>query len=411
MVRRQAFRLRARSVSGRYRTPSPLTSTQLSAATQLLVPIECHSFQGVSLLQVIEGAVTEGFAYPSKTFRWTGAAILDACTVAATNGRLLVLTADGSLHVLDLQLGTSTQVCNVDLPEISPGEEDSHFGVPRYCLHASPDGSFAAVVIDRGRAGVVVETLTGRTTMQLDGGDYCEDTVPFSACFLRLYGRDVFVHRTQWNRLDAADPSTGLTLTDRYIAPYEPAGERPDHYLDYFHGRVLPSPDGKLLFDDGWVWHPISIPRIWSVDQWLGTNPWESEDGSSIMDLGMRDDWTQPACWIDELRIAVWGAVGLDDEAYEEAKQAPGVRIFEVAKGKLGTDNWWPLPDMENVTALFSDGTCLYVAAAEGTTVWDIGSRERLAHYPGFVARGIDRALKTLVAFDHHEIQQVESPW
>ncbi len=297
------------------------------------------------------------------------------------------------------------------MPEISPGEEDSHFGGPKYCLHASPDGSYVAVVVDRGRTGIVVEAQTGRTTLQLDGGDYYEETVPFSACFLRLYGRDVFVHRAEWNRLDAADPATGSALTDRYIAPYVSAGERPDHYLDYFHGQVLPSPDGKLLFDDGWVWHPTSIPRIWSVDQWLGSNPWESEDGSSIIDLGMRDDWTQPACWIDEQHIAVWGAVGLDDEDCEEVKHDPGVRILGVAGGKLGADGWWPLLGMENATALFSDGTRLYVAAAEGTTVWDIGSRERLTQFLGFVARRIDRARKTLVAFGHHEIQQVELPW
>lgn len=363
------------------------------------------------MLHVIEGNVSEARAYTSRTFRWAGATILDACTVEAGNGHLLVLTADGSLHVLNLHDHTSTQLCAVDLPDIPPVEDGGHFGAPRYRLHASRDGAYAAVVIDRGRKGIVLETQSGATTMRLDGGDYCEETVPFSACFLRLDGRDAFVHRTAWNRLDASDPRTGKCLTERYIAPYEAAGERPNHYLDYFHGQLQPSPEGGLLFDDGWVWHPVSIPRVWSVATWLKANPWESEDGASIVDLGTRDDWTQPACWIDEKRIAVWGAADWDEEAFEEVSRGPGVRIHDVTEAKPITESWWPLPNMENAIALFSDGMRLYVAAPRGTTVWDIGTREQLADYPGIVARLLDRTRNTLLAFDGSEIQEVAVQW
>ena len=51
-----------------------------------------------------------------------------------------------------------------------------------------------------------------RPTLHLDGGVYHENTVPFSACFVPFQGRDVLVHRTAWNRLDAADPATGKSL-------------------------------------------------------------------------------------------------------------------------------------------------------------------------------------------------------
>jgi hypothetical protein len=323
----------------------------------------------------------------------------------------MVLTADGCLHLVNLTDHTSTLLCSVGLPEIQPDADGSLFGAPMHRLHASFDGAYVAIVVDRGRQGIVVETQTGVTTMHLDGGDYYEETVPFSACFLRLERRDVFVHRSAWNRLDAFDPATGKLLTERYIAPYEAAGDRPDHYLDYFHGQLLGSPEGGLLFDDGWVWHPVSIPRIWSVAAWLMSNPWESEDGASVVDLGMRDDWSQPACWIDEQHIAVWGATTWDDEASEESKHGPGLRIFGLSEAKLVTHDWWPMPNLENAVALFSDAKRLYGAAANGTAVWDISSRELLAEYPGFVARFLDRTRSTLLALNGDEIHELALPW
>jgi hypothetical protein len=310
----------------------------------------------INLLRFSESIAPEGPAYPLRSFRWTGAPVLDACTVQAPYGHLLVLTAEGALHGIDLRTDASAQLCTVGLPDIDLGDDHGNFGAPRHRLHASSDGKYAAIVVDHGRTGIVVETQSGTATMQLDGGDDCEETVPFSACFLRLHGRNVFVHRTAWNRLDAADPSTGRSLTDRHIATYESGGERPMHYLDYFHGQLRPSPEGGLMFDDGWVWHPVSIPRIWSVAEWLASNPWESEDGASIIDLGMRDDWTQPACWIDEQHLAMWGAADWDEEAFEETKRGPGVRVLEVTASKPSLGKWWPMEGIKNASDLFCDG-------------------------------------------------------
>jgi len=363
------------------------------------------------LLRLSKSMAADESAYTSHPFRWTGAPLLDACAVQAAYGHLLILTSDGALHGVNLHTHASALLCSVDLPEITLGDDHSHFGAPTYHLHASLDGKHAAVVVDKGRSGVVVEARSGAVTMKLNGGDYCEETVPFSACFLRLKERDVFVHRTAWNLLDAADPATGRSLTDRYIAPFESGGERPVHYLDYFHGQLRPSPDGSLLFDDGWVWHPVSVPRIWSVAEWLTSNPWESEDGASIIDLGMRDDWTQPACWIDEQHLATWGAADWDEEAFEERKRGPGVQVLDVAASKPSMGDWWPMIDIKNVRDLFSDGARLYVAADAGTTVWDIASRLQIAEYPGVVARLLDRSRNTLLAFGSDTILEVALPW
>jgi hypothetical protein len=340
---------------------------------------------------------------------WTGAPILDACAVQADYGHLLMLTADGLLHGVNLDARTIAQLCKVELPVFEyDGSNDHSFGAPKYKLHASSGGRYAAIVVDRGQQGLVVNVISGAVTMRLNGGDYCEDTVPFSACFLRFEERDVFVHRTAWNRLDASDPATGNLLTDRYIAPYEQADERPSHYLDYFHGRLQPSPDGSRLFDDGWVWHPISIPRTWSVTDWLGSYPWEAEDGPSIVYLTQRDDWNTPACWISNRHIAVWELAAWAEDEFEERGLGLGVQILDANESKQSSDGRWPMEiDAKKIFDLFSDGERLYVAADTGTTVWDIASRAQIAALPDFTARVHDRVRNTLVAIRTDAIVEV----
>jgi len=354
---------------------------------------------------------TNGLACPLRRLEWNDAAILDACTVRADYGHLLALTRDGALHGIDLDTGVSARLCRVDLPDIPPGRDNGHFGPAKYRLHASQDGKHAAVVVDRGRKGVVLGIPSGEVSMHLDGGDYCDETVPFSACFLRPEGRDVFIHRTAWNRLDAADPSTGDSLASRDITPYVAGGERPAHYLDYFHGQLRPSPDGSHIFDDGWVWHPISVPRVWSVTKWLGSNPWESEDGASVVNLAMREDWTKPICWIDERRLALWGLAGWDEEELAEVTQGPGVRIIDVIERNPLPDVWPMDSQSQPVLDLFSDGARLYVADDTGTTAWDLSLRAKLSRFPGFTASLLDQARNTLVAYSDSAIRELRLPW
>jgi hypothetical protein len=339
-------------------------------------------------------------ARPVNTLTWEHAPIADACTVQAGYGHLLVLTADGSLHGVDLDTGHRTALCSVPLPPLPPPAGHTAFGTAAYRLHASPDGRYAAIVTDYGRQGFVVDVTAGTPTMQLDGGDYYPHTVPFSACFLRHRDRTIFVHRTAWNRLDATDPATGASLTARDIAPYAD-NERPEHYLDYFHGRLVPSPDGSRLFDDGWVWHPVSIPRAWSVAAWLDANPFESEDGESVVGLARRDDWDTPACWIDNRHIAYWGLADWDEDEFAEIGKGAGVRILDVTEALQSNDRRIPMAtEPDRIGSLFSDGASLYVATPAGTTIWRIASGALLGTLPGFVARRHDPVRGSLIAFD-----------
>ncbi|KAG8150287.1 hypothetical protein [Burkholderia catarinensis] len=345
-----------------------------------------------------------------NTLTWEHAPIVDACPVQADYGHLLVLTADGALHGVDLDTGHRMVRCSVPLPPLPPAAENTAFGTAAYHLHGSPDGKYAAIVIDYGRHGIVVDVASGTPTMHLDGGDYYEHTVPFSACFLRHRDRTIFVHRTAWNRLDASDPATGASLTVREIAPYA-SNDRPAHYLDYFHGRLVPSPDGSRLFDDGWVWQPLSIPRAWSMAAWLDANPFESEDGPSAVGLTQRDDWDTPACWVDNRHIAYWGLADWDEDEFAETGQGPGVRILDTTSTPQSQDQRIPMTsEPDRVGNLFSDGASLYVATPAGTTIWDVASGAPLGQLPGFVARRHDPIRGSLLAFDADTIAEYRLP-
>ncbi|MDM5177938.1 hypothetical protein PO883_12125 [Massilia sp. DJPM01] len=324
---------------------------------------------------------------------------------------MLVLTEDGALHGVDLDSGASVELCRVELPALP---QDADRLAPSLRLHASSDGVHAAIVVDRGQHGVVVETQSGAITMRLDGGDYHAEQVPFSACFVRHEGRNVLVHRSAWNRLDAADAATGKSLTERHIAAYEPGKDCPEHYHDYFHGQVRPSPDGSRLFDDGWVWQPVSIPLAWSVTDWLASNPWESEDGASVVRVAMRDDWNTPACWVSERQVALWGTADWDEEECEESGKGPGVRILDATvQAAPSPEARWPMviDATIGVLDLFSDGKRLYVAADTGTSVWDLATRAQISGLPGFTPRFHDAARATLVAIGPHTIVEFPLAW
>lgn len=366
----------------------------------------------MTTIDISQFQATNDFVIPMQSIAWTGAAILDVCSVRAAYGQLLLLTDDGALHGVDLDTGRCTYLCATDLPEVPPVEDSAVFGVARCRLHASSDGRHAAIVADHGQYGVLMEVASGTITMRLDGGNYHDNTVPFSACFFLFEGRDVFAHRTDWNRLDLADPATGQSLTDRHIATYESGGDRPAHYLDYFHGRLKPSPDGSRLFDDGWEWHPVAVPRTWSTVDWLKSNPWESEDGASIVDLTMREDWNQPACWIDNQRLVLWGCAEWVIEEFEEKNKGPGVRIFDALGPAFSQGYAWPMDThLGKVQDLFSDGARLYVAAYTGTSVWDLATRQLLVELPGFIACLLDAKRKVLVAFGSSSVRVLFLPW
>jgi hypothetical protein len=299
-------------------------------------------------------------------------AAVDIAPAVDRPGLWLVLTAEGAIASWDVDKDSATVLATAAVPDESGGEGWAGH-VVRPTLHASADGRFAAVVNDFARHGAVLDLSTGETTMVLDGGDHHAETVPFSLAFARHEDRTVVVHRTAWNRLDASDPVTGELLTDRSQPPFRGTQPRPEHYLDYFHGRVLVSPDGQWIADDGWVWSPVGLPALWSLQRWLAADRWESEDGPTRQVLCQRAYyWNGPMCWIDRNRLAI-GGIGIDDEAMLD-----GVRIFDAETGAQTGAFAGPRGRFH------TDGHRIYAATPDGLEIWDPGTGERTATIPGF---------------------------
>ncbi|MER6466701.1 hypothetical protein ACWC4D_06800 [Streptomyces sp. NPDC001288] len=295
----------------------------------------------------------------------------------------LALSEDGTISRWDMDAGAHEIVATTTVAA-EPDREPWNGRHVRGHLHASHDGGFAAVVNDYGRSGQVVDLRTGEVTLTLDNQGGHEETVPFSFEFARSRGRCVVVHRTAWNRLDVSDAQTGVLLTDRSFPARTNTDAVPDHHLDYFHGSLYVSPDGRRILDDGWVWHPVGIPAVWDLGQWIEGNVWESEDGPSRIDVcGREYYWDHGMTWIDSTLIAVEG-LGDDDEAMR-----PGARIFDTTRTEQG--EMWRMPTAAEVLSFegptgrfFSDGTHLFSCDGAGLSTWDPAEGKLLGTVTGF---------------------------
>jgi hypothetical protein len=252
----------------------------------------------------------------------TAGTIVDIAPIEGTGrSTWLTLAEDGRLARFDCdslewaEVAACTLVAEMDKP---------YYPRPRRRLHAAPGGDFAAVVNDRGQFGQIIDLRSGRETLTFNGGDYHSDQTPFAFTFAKVGGRLVAIHRTDWNRLDVSDPRSGELLTQRFPTTYTYGKEeRPEHYLDYFHGELTLSPSGTQILDNGWVWGSEGVPIVWNLERWISANAWESEDGPTRQSFCGRESWE--ATWIDETRIAI-GELDEDDTGMKH-----GTGIFAVA--------------------------------------------------------------------------------
>ena len=298
----------------------------------------------------------------------------------------LMLAEDGQLLRHDAHRGKSEVVGQTSLP-LEPAMDPFRGHTLARRLRVSHDGNFAAAVSDYGHYGQVIDLRSGKITLKLDGGDYFPETVPFSFQFASWQGQVVVIHRTAWNRLDVSDASSGQLLSKRGPTSYQEGEQRPEHYLDYFHGALYLSPKGTRILDDGWVWHPLGIPVVWSVDQWLSGNAWESEDGQTKQDVCARTwYWDHGVAWLNEETLAI-GGIGEDDD-----KIVDGARIFDITSTGPASPEY--LSDWKwarEITAFagpagrfFSDGKWLYSASKSGMSKWDPKTGRRTGHINDF---------------------------
>jgi len=277
-----------------------------------------------------------------------------------------------------------TNLC-VEIAIVESAEDDhEQWGEKKLTtsLYVSPNNDYFAILNDYGEKGWIIDLNSGKTILELNGGDYYNNTVPFSFAFVEIDDRTIAVHRSSWNRLDLVCPSSGKSLSVRGPTSYEHGEERPKHYLDYFHGALYVSPDGTQIIDDGWVWHPIGIPRVWRLDNWTKLNIWESEDGPSVQNICYRHYyWDHGITWIDNSLIAIEG-IGEDDEL-----MVAGARIFDISQ-RHENDTRFEKGDIFQFAGptgkYFSDGVSLFSSDKNGFCRWNIKTGYRTAFISHF---------------------------
>ena len=297
-----------------------------------------------------------------------------------TGSQWIALAATGELFRLDFDQNTATSLMQLPDECVDLNQE--------VALYLSSKSKFAAVVNVKGEKGCVVDLGNKRVTMSLYRGDYHNKHCTFPIAFFESDSRILLVHGTTWNRLDISDPQTGEILTKREQPVY--AENKPsEHYLDYFHCGLTISPDNQWIVDNGWVWAPVGIVRSWSLQQWISSNVWESEDGNSVRDLCNRNYfWDGPCCWINERTLAVWGFGG-DDEF-----MIPAVQLFDLESGKR--TRWFAGPQGE----LTFDKYLFSTSQEYGTSVWDIETGERLHHAKDFQFVSYHRGAKQFISYE-----------
>ena len=307
--------------------------------------------------------------------------ILDITAIDADTCKIYILTEKGYLYCYNLTQQQLQQLSITPLPlPILNNRELRHYGTHKYQIKCSTNGKFIAVYVDHGQFGVVINTQTLETVLHIDSQNYYEDTVSFSLAFAQFNSQDICIYRSDWNRLEAFNLTTNQLLTERYIAAYET--EPPKHYLDYFHGALYVSPNNDYILDDGWIWHPVASPKVWSLSQWFKHNPFESEDGSSVQALCYRENWNAVMCWLDDQHVAIWNIELWDQEEFDlkpEPKNRSGIHLLSLAKTMWGDDysaNYWEMPEQtQQVFNLYADQNLLIIVGDENITTYAIADR------------------------------------
>ena len=300
-------------------------------------------------------------------------AVVDIAPVNHSSQSVWMMLADnGDIFRFNADTGHYAQVARSSVP--AEPDQTVWNTTARQRIHASNGGEFIAVVNDYGRYGQIIDVRTGKVTLNLDGGDYRQYTVPLSFAFVEVSTGVIAIHRTAWNRLDFSNPVNGSLLSERHVGYESEDEKRPDHYLDYFHGALYVNPSCTRIVDDGWIWAPVGVPQCWSLDRWFSENVWESEDGPSKKDICARHSyWDNAMCWLDDNKVVISG-IGDDD-------MVEGARVFDVtgsgrASAEFGSSAWeWAL----EVTAFagpagrfFTDGISLFSSNKEGLSRWSV---------------------------------------
>jgi len=368
-----------------------------------------------------------------RQFPWTGPPLIDAVEVDAEYADLLILDSNRVIYGLDLDTGVTTKLAEVGHELDAPPHDPKVHDTSRLGLHADRYGRFAVAAQDFGSTGVCFNLATGDIVARLDAGESHPNTVPASIAFIehQTHGT-VLIHRTAWNRLDATALPSEECLTSRQFEVRK-GNRRPAHYLDYFHGAIHPSPTGRWLLCDGWVWQPVAVPYVFDLAAWLDGDIYRPEDDYGRGQLfSYGDDWTSPCVWLDDTHAALWWKPepdAADDYWFTGHPMAEvitrgegGVFIVDVEAAMLDlkpiTENLVvlpvPVPNRPDpfdwpTWRLFRFGDQLAVYDGTSTTLWDWHASQPVAKVDGIAPRLVHKKRGTLIELDPDGVTEVHS--
>ena len=324
---------------------------------------------------------------------------------------LLLCTVDG-LYQWNFSSQKLMRIMSITLPTLP--ESNDPYRPPHYQLYSSKSGLYSAIVINYGQFGQVFDHKEKNVILNLNGQHYYDNMVPFSLAFCTLEQDDIVIYRSDWNRLDSFNLTQKKSSTERDIAPYQQEN-RPEHYLDYFHGALSVSPDGKYLLDDGWLWQGIAMTHLCSLQDWLTKNPFESEDGKSLQSIAFEEEgWDYPICWQTEDTFLMWqnvvSAEEHDGAQGHESVVCPHVRMNQILADQSIQTELWKMPEQtQKILNMYADDGKLMIIGNENISIYDIHSRQCIKQIPNTLPQKQHINRHSLWSFQQHHL--IETPY
>jgi hypothetical protein len=158
--------------------------------------------------------------------------------------------------------------------------------------------NYICLVENRQTKGIVLNLEIPGFKLELSRGEYQVEHCSFPIAFYSAENKDFLIHGTDWNRLDITCLDNLQIKTDRLV-DYDSK----TNYFDYFHSLLSVSPDGTHFSSNGWIWSPVDVITIYSVENFL--KEYELSQHSLYFGQTSGYFWDRPLCWIDNNMIAI----------------------------------------------------------------------------------------------------------
>lgn len=218
------------------------------------------------------------------------------------SGSYFLFAHDGGLYRCDVANQTSTLIARLEniSERKKPLRIDCHY--PYVCVTERFGLHCALIDLSNG----AIKTFSRE--------DYHADVSSYSVGFLQYEGRTLFIHQTQWNRLDITDLQSGANLTEREVycrlvsegycdvtGKYINAVFDKKNHSGLFHSRLHVAPDSSHFLSNGWEWAPVDHIMVYNLNTFLS----RFEPSGYAINYYNGYNWDRPCTFIDSDRFVI----------------------------------------------------------------------------------------------------------